>query len=195
MAACGTGPETSPAELVFSVQAPSYVSTISVEITGQGIDTALVLNFTVTNGTASGTARVTAGSARRIVGRAFDAATVNTHRGDTTVTLVEGPNAALTMVLRPLMGDQPVTITIGRAALALSRGDTSIAVGDTLRFAATGTTWNNRPIPTDSLRWASSNPAVASVSTAGLATALAAGTTSVAASYEGATARRILTVR
>jgi hypothetical protein len=75
-----TGPARSPAELAFAVMAPAYISTLSIEVTGPGIDSTLTFNVMVTNGVGTGTLRVPAGAGRRIVGRAFAAVGVITQR-------------------------------------------------------------------------------------------------------------------
>jgi hypothetical protein len=191
-----TGPEARPAELAFIVMAPgdNAIATIAVEVTGPGIDSTVVFNFTLVNGTATGTARVPAGAGRRIVARAFDVAGVNTHRGDTTVTLVEGANSPVNLKMLPLIGGVPLTLTFGSTVVSLNRRDTTLTLGDTLRFTAAAVNARGGTVPVDSIRWGSGNPAVASVSATGLVTALAAGTANIVASYEGAAARRQIIV-
>jgi alpha-tubulin suppressor-like RCC1 family protein len=191
-----TGPDRHDAELAFIVMAPgdNAIATVSVEVTGPGIDSTLVFNLTLVNGTATGTARVPAGTGRRIVARAFDLAAVNTHRGDTTVTLVEGTNPAVSLKMLPLVGGVPLTLTFGSTVVSVNRRDTTMTLGDTLRFTAAAVNVRGGTVPVDSIRWGSSNPAVASVSATGLVRALAAGTASIVASYEGAAAKRVVTV-
>ena len=190
-----TGLERPGAELAFVLIPPDYVSTIGIQVTGPGIDSALVFNFSISNGVATGTLRLPAGAGRHLVARAFDDTGVETHRGDTTVTLVEGTNPSVSFLLKPLVGGQPLTVTIGSNVVAVNRRDTTIAQGDTVRFTATAVNWRGVAVPADSVTWASSNPAVATVSASGLVTALAAGTANVVASYEGAASHRMLTVR
>ncbi len=66
----------------------------------------------------------------------------------------------------------------------------SLAIGQTVQFTATGTiSHGNHPSSTqdvtDQVTWTSSAPAVATVSSTGLATAVAAGTTTISASMPG----------
>jgi len=78
-------------------------------------------------------------------------------------------------------------------SLAVSPTSQSLSVGQTVQFTATGTTGHGSGHPsttsddTDSVTWTSSVPAVASVSSTGLATALTAGTTTITASMNGYT--------
>lgn len=193
-----TGPTPQPqqAELAFVAMAPgdNAVKVITVSISGPGIDSTLVFNFPVTNGVASGTARVPAGSGRHVVGRGFDAAGINTHLGDTTVSLVAGANPPVSIVMQPLVGSQPFTLTFGSNVVAMGRVDTTISVGATYQLAAVAVNWRGGAVPSDSITWASSNPAIASVSASGLVTASAPGAADIVASYEGAAASRKLSV-
>lgn len=78
-------------------------------------------------------------------------------------------------------------------SLAVTPTTQSLAVGQTVQFTATGTTGHGSGHPsttsdvTDSATWTSSSPAVATVSSTGLATALTAGTTTITATINGYT--------
>jgi uncharacterized protein YjdB len=77
--------------------------------------------------------------------------------------------------------------------LAVTPTTQSLSVGQTVQFTATGTTGHGSNHPsttqnvTDLATWTSSSPAVASVSSTGLTTALTAGTTTITASMSGYT--------
>ena len=118
-------PRPDGAELDFVMTAPgdNAIDLISVDVSGPGIDSALVFNFQVANGVATGVARVPSGASRRVVARAFDRQGVNTHRSDTTVALIEGSNPTLAMSLPPLVGNQPLDVTF-----AATPGPTTILV-------------------------------------------------------------------
>jgi hypothetical protein len=184
------------AEIAFVLLAPpgNAISSITVEVTGPGIDTALVFHLTLSGNTATGSARVPAGAARRVVARAFDASGVNTHRGDTTVTLVEGANPSATLALQPLVGTVQLTLTFGSTVVAVSGGNASLAANATLQLSAAAANSRGVAVASDSIRWASSNAGVASVSATGLVTARVVGAADIVATYEGAAARRRLTV-
>ncbi|MGD0482292.1 MAG: Ig-like domain-containing protein [Terracidiphilus sp.] len=78
-------------------------------------------------------------------------------------------------------------------SLAVAPTSQSLAVGQTVQLTATGTTGHGSGHPsttsdvTDTATWTSSSPAVATVSSTGLATALTAGTTTITASIQGYT--------
>jgi uncharacterized protein YjdB len=78
-------------------------------------------------------------------------------------------------------------------SLAVTPASQSLSVGQTVQLTATGTTGHGSGHPsttqdvTDTAIWTSSSPAVASVSSTGLATALTAGTTTITASMSGFT--------
>lgn len=192
----GPAPQPQAAELAFVAMAPgdNAVKVITVSVSGPGIDSTLVFNFPVTNGVASGTARVPAGSGRHVVGQGFDAAGINTHLGDTTVSLVAGANPPVSIVMQPLVGSQPLTLTFGSNVVAMGGVDTTLSMGSTYQLTAVALNWQGGAVPPDSITWASSNPAVASVSASGLVTPGAPGSADIVASYEGAAASRKLLV-
>jgi len=114
---CADAPTASVArQATLSVYAltPATIRTLVVEISGAGIDPTQLVNLPVDeSGVADGTIETTAGSGRKIVVTAVDTAGVATHRGDTTVTLVPGPNPPLALVLRPIGATLGLTVTFG----------------------------------------------------------------------------------
>jgi hypothetical protein len=185
-----------PATVYLDIQGPRFVRTVSVEVSGPGIDSLLVFNIGVdSTGAGSGVARIPAGAGRLVVARAFDAQGINTHRGDTTVTLLEGTNNQLALVLRPLTGNLPVTITFGGSGITLTPGDTTITVGDTVRYSAGGVDSLGNAIPPAAVVWSSTERSIASVSSGGLVTARAAGVAYALATYQGASRGRKVTVQ
>ena len=135
-----------------------------------------------------------AGSARHLVGQGFDSAGINTHLGDTTVSLQAGTNPPVSIVMQPLVGSQALTLTFGSNVVAMGGADTTLSSGSTYQLTAVALNWQGGTVPPDSITWGSSNPAVASVSANGLVTAGAAGAADIVASYEGAAASRKLVV-
>jgi uncharacterized protein YjdB len=198
--ACADGSLSGPrtlrdAVVAFDVQGALYVRSIAVEVSGPGIDSLLVINITVdTTGHGAGTARIPAGTARLFAARAFDAYGVNTHRGDTTVSLVEGANPTVALVLTPLIGSLPITLTFGGVGLTLTPGDTTVALGDSVQFTAGGVDSLGNAIPPGSVVWSSSDQSVVLVNTSGLARTRSAGAAFVLATYQGATVGRKVTV-
>lgn len=190
-----TGPTGSaPATLAFSATAPAYVRRIVIQVSGPGMDTARFGFVVDTSGTVTGVITVSAGSDRQIVGRAYDSSGVNTHEGDTTLTLVPGVNPPLTLVLRPLAGQLPIVVTFGSYQITLAPGDTTVAPGDTVRYSAKVTNEKGQLVAASPIAWSTSDPTVAIVDSTGLVTALAAGGTTVTATFGGAAATRLVYV-
>jgi hypothetical protein len=80
-------------------------------------------------------------------------------------------------------------------AIVITPAAPSIAAGQTQQFAATAVFSDGSSFDVSSLAtWASSNTAVATVNSSGLATALTAGTTTISATFLGVTGSTVLTV-
>jgi hypothetical protein len=166
---------------------------VVVEVTAPDITTPLVFNIPVVNNIASDTITIPVGSARTITMRAFDAAGLETHRGSATVTVGAGTNPALTLVLTPLNGDQPITATIGHVTIAVTPPTPTVNRGATATLTATITDSNGNPVA-GTVSWATRNPGVATVSASGVVTGVAAGQTTVVATYQGAAGAATVTV-
>ena len=89
-------------------------------------------------------------------------------------------------------GGDPVQPTCTVSAVAVSPSTANVFVGATTTLSATPTAQNCSPVPTAS--WSSSAPGVASVSTSGVVTAIAAGTTTITATVGSASATATITV-
>jgi len=90
------------------------------------------------------------------------------------------------------------TLTVGPPTLvsiAVTPATPSIAKGTTQQFTATGTYTDGSTLDiTGSVTWASSNSAVATISAAGLASAIAQGTSQVSATLSGVTGSTTVTI-
>ena len=161
------------------------VSTLVVEVTARDIPVPLVFNIEVRDGVAAGQVTVPAGSERTVTVRAYDAGGVETHRGSTTLNVREGTNPTVSITLTPLMGTQPVSASIGSLVIGLSPGVATLEVGDTVRLQATIFGANGDSVA-GKVVWATVNPARASVDSAGLVTALAAGSVQIFGTFGGA---------
>ena len=85
--------------------------------------------------------------------------------------------------------------TVTLVSIAVTPSTPSVAAGQTQQFTATGNySDGSTKNLTSSANWLSSNPAVATVNTAGLATAVAAGSTTISASSGSVTGTTTLTV-
>jgi trimeric autotransporter adhesin len=80
-------------------------------------------------------------------------------------------------------------------SIALSPTNPTVQIGETEQFVATGTTADGatRDV-TPGATWTSSKPAVATINSSGLATAITAGTTVITAKYQEGSAQTFLTV-
>lgn len=102
---------------------PATVRALVVEVDGPGIDPAILVNIPVVDDSiATGVIEVTAGSGRRIVISAVDTTGLVTHRGDTTLTLVPGPNPPLALTLHPLPATLGITVTFAGGGGAVING-------------------------------------------------------------------------
>lgn len=189
-------PREGVAEVGVIVRGMSGTRIVAIQVSGPGIDSTLLFNISIeTTGLGSGSIEIPAGSERHIVANAYDSVGVNTHRGDTTVNLVVGANPPLHLVLQPLVGSVPITITFGGSGIVVEPGDTTIGVGDTARYTGGGLDSLGNSIPPTAVVWSSTMPLVASVSASGLVQGRSAGSAWVMATYEGASAGRHITVQ
>ena len=91
-----------------------------------------------------------------------------------------------------------VMLTVNAAAsltsIAVTPASSSVVVGSTQQFTATGTYSDNSTQPLTSATWSSSASAVATISSTGLATAMEMGTTTISATLTGISGSAPLTV-
>jgi len=105
--------------------------------------------------------------------------------GSTTVTLTIGgksANAPAAIALVPV------------AAVSVSPSGPAAQVGATVQFSATARDASGNALTGRSLAWSSSNPSVATVNSAGLASTIAAGTANIVAVCEGVSGQSTITV-
>ncbi len=167
--------------------------TVVVEVTAPDIATPLVFNIPVVSGVASGTVTISAGSNRTITMRAYDANGSETHRGAVTVNIPPGTSPTIALVLVPLSGDVPINATLGSITVTVTPSAPAIGIGLTVTLAVTITDANGNPV-VGNVSWATSNPGVASVTTGGVVTGVAAGQTKVVATFQGAAGSATVTV-
>lgn len=166
------------------------INTVSVEVTGAGITQPLVYNIPVSNGTASGSIDVQPGSARTITVRAFDAQGVQTHEGSTTVDVKPGSNPPVTVTLIPRAGSVPIEVSFGSVFIQLMQVTWpdlpyGYSIGSVARFEAVVMSSDGTPIPGATVRWASLDPSVMSMTQDGQGYANAQGTTDIVATWNG----------
>ena len=194
LVACGGSPtEPPPQELarltVSASVAGTAVATMVIRVSAADINPALVFNLEIANGQATGTIAIPAGSDRRLQLEAFDANNVKTHEGERTIAVVRPgtANDPVTVTLAAIPGHQPITVSFGKFTVTVS-GTTTVAIGGTTRLTATvrDAEGQTRTVPAAEIRWATANPAIATVDATGLVSGVAAGTTTVMATYQGA---------
>src|SRR5204863_6887237 len=115
--------------LVRADLSPAAVARLVVDVTAPDITTSLAFNIPITNGVAEGTIIIPTGSSRTITMHGFDAGGVETHRGSVTVTIQPGQNAAISLVLAPLVGNVPIHATLGSFTVTVSPPADTLAVG------------------------------------------------------------------
>jgi uncharacterized protein YjdB len=172
-----------PATLVSVAITPATPSvakgaTLNLVATGTFTDgTTQVLTNTVnwmSSANATATVSNAAGQHGRVTGVAAGTVTITA-----TSTAATGSKVATTM----LTVTPPVVATI-----AVTPGNSTVAATHTLQFVATATlTDGTKQDISSTATWTSSMPTIATISTAGLATGVAAGTTQISAASGGVT--------
>lgn len=184
-AACvdGTAPVRAPAApvRVSAALAGSGVAFVSVEVTGDGISEPLVVTLPASGTVARGTLAVPAGAARAFTGRGYDAGGALTHAGAATVDVRPGTGASVALTLMPVQGGAGASS--GTAIVTIAGGDVVLPPGATRALAATVAGGSGGAVT-----WATLDARVATVSRAGLVTAIAVGTTQVVAMADGGAA-------
>jgi trimeric autotransporter adhesin len=91
-------------------------------------------------------------------------------------------------------GTLVVSVVAATVKSLLIVGPTTIPTGQTSELTASVTTTGGKEVVTSGLTWQSSKPAVAAVSDAGVLTAVAPGTTTITAAYQGVVGTLTVTV-
>ena len=177
---------------VYLSVASTAVKSVVVKVTAADIPDTLAFNLNVESGTASGTISVPTGSNRAFIVRAYDAGGIETYRGQTTINVQSGTNPTVTIVLLPLTGNQPIVVVLGSIVVIISPPVDTLKAGDTVRLHATVMTVSG--VTAVPVQWATLNPGLATVDTAGLVTAGSPGSVQIVATYAGVGAAAALQV-
>ena len=97
------------------------------------------------------------------------------------VTAVANGAAAITATAGSVSGAAAVTVAQVAASVSMTPESATLAIGDTVRIVAAVVDANDHPLAGTSVEWSSSDESVATVSSSGLVTAVAAGTANVRA--------------
>jgi hypothetical protein len=195
------GPEGHAVQASILVRADlsgTVIALVVVEVTAPDIATPLVFNIPRVDGVATGTITIPSGSNRTIALRAYDAGGVETHSGSITRDIAPGTNPAISIILAPLTGDVPVTVTLGSFSVIVSPAAATLLLpGDTAHLTATILDANGIPV-TGQVTWATLAPTVATVVTTGQqtgrVTAVGGGQATVVAVYGGVAGSTTITV-
>lgn len=165
--------------LVTSTPVGGFSSPVSLSVTG--VPSGVLAQFTPTLiAGGSGNSTLTF-SVANLAPLGYAAITVTGTGGTLSHTVLVGLNVT----------DVPATLT----SLALSPITPSSITGSSLQFRATGTYSNGSTADlTTQVSWTSDTPSVATINSAGLATAISSGSAKISASFSGLVASTMLTV-
>lgn len=170
------------------------INTIAVSVTADDIHEPQIFNFTIGDGgIASGTLEVSPGHARTFTAQGFDVNGIVTHEGSAVMDVVKGTNPPLALTMRPKTGSIVVTVTVASVGLIVSPAVVNVVRGATAQLTAQVTDQAAGGTIVGVV-WASSNPAVATVSAGGVVTALTTGTANIVANYAGIASTSTVTV-
>jgi uncharacterized protein YjdB len=111
-------------------------------------------------------------------------------------TAVATGSSSISAALNGVTGSTVLTVTAAvLASIAVTPANPTISSGATQQFTATGTYSDNSTQDiTNQVTWASATPAVATITSAGLATGVSTGGSSISATLDGITGSTVLTV-
>ena len=111
------------------------------------------------------------------------------------VTAIGSGSATITGMSGGKSATAVITVSQASATLAITPSTATLnAIGQTAQLTATVRDANNNPIPGATVTWQSSTPAVASVSTSGLVTAIGSGSATITVMSGGKSATAVITV-
>ena len=123
-----------------------------------------------------------------------NAATVATVNATGLVTAIGAGTATISAATGGKTATAIITVQIPVASVTLSQSAATLIPAATLQLTATPVDAAGSPVSGQTVAWSSSAPTVATVSSAGLVTAMAIGTTSVTATSSGKSATATITV-
>jgi trimeric autotransporter adhesin len=174
-----------------TVPPPAAVASVSVSGSTSPMTVGATAQLAATPRDASGTALT-----GRTVTWSTDAAAVATVSGTGLVTAIAPGPATITATSEGIAGSAAITvIPVAVASIAITAPKLAFLVGDASQYSAQPKDAQGNPLAGRSVAWSSTQTAVATVSSAGLVTAVGVGTSSITASSEGVTsAATVITV-
>jgi hypothetical protein len=185
--------EDTVAVAVSAVVVGTPIAIIVVEVDAADLAQPLFFNLTVSAGVATGTLRLPPGLGRTLTARGYDTAQEITHEGSVTIDVARGQNPPVSIPMVPRSGHVEVTIQIGPVSVVVEPTTAAIDAGATFPLAAVvrGPDGTVLDVPVE---WATVNPAVATVDSAGLVTGVAAGTVQIVATVAGVAGAAVVDV-
>jgi len=110
------------------------------------------------------------------------------------ITAMALGSTIITATDQAAVGTLVVSVVPRTVSSLLVVGPTMVPTGQTGELTASASTSSGKQVVTSGVTWQSSNPGVASVSDAGILTAIAPGTVTITASYQGVTGSLTVTV-
>lgn len=162
---------------------------VDVSITGPGIDPPIFGSFRFINDTARAELSVPLGADRRVLVVVFDSSNAIIASGETTVEIGSGVAVNVPVTIAPTVGTQPIIVRVGSTTITVAPGTLSLAPGATSALSVAVTDQDGLPIAGAVPTYASSNPAIASVSATGVVTARVQGITAITVTALGVAAR------
>ncbi len=162
---------------------------VDVTITGPGIDPPISGSFRFVNDTARAELQVPVGKDRRVLVAVFDSTNTLIASGESTVEIGSGVTVSVPVVIAPTSGSQPIIVRVGSTVLSVTPGSLTLAPGATATFTVSVVDQDAVPIAGAVPAFASSNPAIATVSATGVVTARLQGVTAVTVTALGVAAR------
>ncbi|HET7274343.1 MAG TPA: Ig-like domain-containing protein [Longimicrobiaceae bacterium] len=198
------GGEQRGAPVDLTVQASlgttTTVNQLTVEVTAADIAVPILSNLALADtdvdgefDRAEGSITVPAGRDRTFTARAFDREGFVTHEGLVTEN-VRPNDKTVRIPLYPKAVGVPIEVVVSTYSVTISPTSVSLATASRQPFIASVTDAGGAVIEGPALTWGSSNPAIASVDSTGLATAAHSGSARIVVSYRGIAAEALVTV-
>lgn len=197
--ACGDDPTPPPSvtetevaiSFVLTAEQQAVIKAMSVEVTGPGITTPIVVTLDIAGVNVNGTVRVPVGAGRVFTVRAYNAQGQEVGSGSTTADVQAGTNPPVTVQLNvpTQTGDVPIDVVIGGYTITVSPSPVTLARNASTTLTATVSAIGGGPVASPEIQWGARNPVVAGVTAGANGTAAltggVAGTTTVVASWRG----------
>lgn len=162
---------------------------VDVTITGPDIEVPIFGSFRFVNDTARAELRVPQGRNRLVTVAVYDSANTLIGAGEAIVDVGAGASVRVPVVITPTTGQLPIIVRVGNTVVSVSPGSLTLNPGESAALSVTVTDQDGAPIAGAVPAFASSNPALASVSVTGVVSARVLGVTAVTVTALGVAAR------